>query len=72
MLNDGTFDSRALATMNVALDHVCNVTARGEEYSVRKRIARRIIHCARNGKTTLSELTMAGERALARIAPAKR
>jgi len=58
--------------MNVALDRVCNVAARGEEYSVRKLIARRIIKCARSGKTTLGELTTAGEHALLKIAPAKK
>jgi hypothetical protein len=69
---DGTFDSRTLATMNVALDHVCKATARGEEYPVRKRIAQRIIRCARSGKTTLGDLTVAGEHALAKIAGTKR
>ena len=71
MLIDGAFDSRTLANMNVALDRVCNVTARGEEYSVRKLIARRIISCARSGKTTLNELTMAGEGARLKITPTK-
>jgi len=72
MLIDGAFDSRTLANMNVALDRVCNVATRGEEYPVRKRIARRIISCARSGKTTLAELTIAGERALLGIAPAEK
>jgi hypothetical protein len=72
MLIDGAFDSRTLANMNVALDRVCNVAARGEEYSVRKLIARRIIKCARSGKTTLGELTTAGEHDLLKIAPAKK
>jgi hypothetical protein len=70
MLINGAFDSRTLANMNVALDRVCTVAAGGEEYSVRKLIAQRIVKCARGGKTTLGELTIAGERALARIAPA--
>ena len=69
---DGAFDSRTLANMNVALDRVCNVTADGEEYPVRKRIARRIVSCARSGKTTLADLTVAGERALLRISQAKK
>ena len=69
MLTTGTFDSRTLAKMNAALDGVCMVAARGEEYSVRKLVARRIISCARGGKTTLDELTMAGEGALTKIAP---
>ncbi len=72
MLIDGAFDSRTLATMNIALDRVCQVAVHGDKYPVRKRIARRIIRCARSGKTTLSELTIAGERALRMIAPAKK
>lgn len=72
MLVDGTFDSHTLAKMNVALDLVCNVTKRGEEHPVRKLIARRIIRCARSGKTTLGELTIAGEGALLKIAPAQK
>jgi hypothetical protein len=72
MLIDGAFDSRTLATMNVALDRVCEVAARGDEYPVRKRIARRIIRCARSGKTTLNELTIAGEHALRMIASAEK
>jgi predicted MarR family transcription regulator len=72
MLINGAFDSRTLAKMNAALDGVCMVAARGEEYSVRKLIARQIIRCARGGKTTLDELTIAGERALVKIAAAKK
>ena len=72
MLINGAFDSHTLAKMNAALDGVCMVTARGEEYSVRKLIARQIIRCARGGKTTLDELTTAGERALVKIAVVKK
>jgi hypothetical protein len=60
----GAFDSRTLAVMNAALDSVCRQVARGEDYSVRKRVARRIIRCAHGGKTTLAELTIAGQRGL--------
>jgi hypothetical protein len=69
MLINAAFDSRTLAMMNAALDRVCTAAVRGEEYSVRKLIARRIIRCARGGKTTLGELTTAGECALVKIAP---
>lgn len=62
-----SFDSRALANMNIALDRVCERTARGQEHLVRKRIAKQIIKCARNGKTTLGDLTAAGRRALIEI-----
>jgi len=66
---DGAFDSRTLANMNVALDRVCENAAHGEDHSVRKRVAKQIIKCARNGKTTLGELTAAGQRGLIRALP---
>jgi hypothetical protein len=65
---EGTFDSRTLARMNLALDRVCQTVVGGEAHSVRKRVARRIIKCARSGKTTVEELTNAGERAVIRFA----
>ncbi|WP_425112673.1 hypothetical protein [Bradyrhizobium sp.] len=64
MLIEGTFDSRTLANMEVALDRVCETVAEGNSHAVRKRIAEHIIRCARDGRTTLGELTAAGERAL--------
>ena len=72
MLIEGTFDSRALANMNVALDRVCERVTGGEKHSVRKRVARQIIRCARSGRTTLGDLTAAGRRALIEIAPASK
>ena len=66
---EGSFDSRALANMNIALDRVCEKVARGQEHSIRKRVAKQIIKCARSGRTTLGELTAAGRRALIEIAP---
>jgi hypothetical protein len=68
----GNFDSKTLAKMNVALDRVCETAPRGEQHSVRKRIAREIIKCARSGNTALSELTSAGERALHEPPPQQR
>ena len=65
---EGTFDLRTLANMNVALDRVCEKVMNGESHSVRKRVARQIIKCASSGKTTLGELTAAGQRALRRVA----
>jgi hypothetical protein len=64
------FDSKTLAIMNFALDRICEKAPHGERHSVRKQIARQIIKCARSGKTTLSELTAAGQRALSRPAAA--
>lgn len=69
MLIEGAFDSRTLANMNVALDRVCEKAADGEDHSVRKRVARQIIKCARSGKTTLGELTAAGQRGLIKALP---
>jgi hypothetical protein len=65
---EGDFDRSTLATMNAALDRVCEKIPRGEAYAVRKRIAKQIIKCARNGKTDLSDLTAAGQRALIKVA----
>jgi hypothetical protein len=69
MLINGAFDSRTLANMNVALDRVCDKAARGEDHVVRKRVAKQIVKCARGGKTTLGELTAAGECGLITLAP---
>ena len=65
---EGDFDRSTLATMNAALDLVCEKIPRGEEHAIRKRIAKQIIKCARSGKTDLSNLTAAGQRALIGIA----
>jgi hypothetical protein len=64
---DERFDSQTLAAMNVALDRVCEGAPHGEEHATRKRVARYIIRCARSGRTTLTELTEAGEQALAKV-----
>jgi hypothetical protein len=65
----GKFDSKTMATMNAALDRICEQTQHGERHSVRRRIARQIIRCAESGRTTLTELIAAGERALGNLAP---
>ena len=67
---EGKFDSKTLATMNAALDRICEQTQHGERHSVRKRIARQIIRSADSGKTTLAELIAAGERARSVLAAA--
>ena len=61
---EGDFDRWTLANMDAALDEVCRNVPRGEEHAVRKRIAKQIIKCAKSGRTDLSELTAAGQRAL--------
>ena len=55
------FDSRTLANMEVALERVCETVPEGKSHAVRKRIAEHIIQCARDGRTTLGELTAAGQ-----------
>lgn len=64
MLIEDAFDSRTLANMRVALERICETVADGESHVVRKRIAAHILRCARDGKTTLDDLTAAGERGL--------
>ncbi|MCC8961500.1 hypothetical protein H8A95_03990 [Bradyrhizobium sp. Pear76] len=64
------FDSGTLAAMNFALDRVCAGALHGEEHDTRRRVARYIIKCARSGRTTLSELTEAGQQALAKVTAA--
>jgi hypothetical protein len=57
------FDARTLANMQVALERVCRQRPNGEYHKVRRRVARRIMQCAKKGKRTLGALTKAGERA---------
>jgi hypothetical protein len=64
MIIEGSFDTRTLANMNVALDRVCGKTPTGEQHDVRKRVAQAIVRCAKNGRTTLGALTEAGEKGL--------
>lgn len=64
------FDSRTLAAMNAALDRVCADAPHGEEHATRKRVAKYIIKCAKSGRTTLPELTEAGQQALANVTAA--
>ena len=65
-----TFDSRTLAAMSMALDHVCEGMPHGEEHATRRRVARYIIKCAKGGRTTLGELTEAGHQGLTRVTAA--
>lgn len=69
---EGRFNSRTLANMNVALERVCEKAPHGEDHVVRKRIAKHIVRCASSGKTTLSDLTAAGQRALIKVAAASK
>ena len=55
-----SFDSRALANMDVALERACKGLSIGaEEHRVRRRIARKILKWAERGDITLGGLTAA-------------
>lgn len=63
----GHFDRRTMASMEMALDKVCECCAGGGKHNLRKRIAQSIIQCAKTGNNDLAALTEAGERALAQL-----
>lgn len=44
------FDARTLANMSVALERVCQQRPDGDDHKVRRRVAQRIIQCAKMGK----------------------
>jgi hypothetical protein len=67
MIEGGSFDTRTLANMEVALNRVCGKTPNGEQHEVRKRVAQAILCCAKSGNTTLGALTEAGKKALWRL-----
>ena len=54
------FDDRTLANMEVALDRACKDLPGGGSHAARRRIARKILECAREGDVTLAGLTKAG------------
>jgi hypothetical protein len=59
-----SFDSRALANMEVALERACKGLSTGaEDHRVRRRIAKKILKCAEGGDTTLAGLTVAARAA---------
>jgi hypothetical protein len=68
---ESDFDRWILANMNAALDRVCEKIPRGEEHAVRKRIAKQIVKCAKSGRTDLSDLTAAGQRASIGVAASR-
>jgi hypothetical protein len=63
----GSFEPRALANMTAALGGVCKQTPTGERHSVRKRVAKAIVQCARRGEVSLGALTLAGAKAIERL-----
>ena len=62
---ESEFDERTAANMEIALRLACQrLPADKHDHDTRKFIAERIIDAARQGRTSLTELTAAGVRAL--------
>ena len=62
------FNDRILANMEVALQRACSrLSPEFDDHESRKLIAQKIIECARNGQTSLGQLTAAGVNALHRF-----
>lgn len=52
------FDSQTLTKMEMALERACRMLpGEGEEHSIRRHIATKILECAENGHQTLEDLT---------------
>lgn len=63
----GEFVERVQANMDVVLEEVCAELPNGGDHESRKYIAEQLIQAARGGKTSLSELTYIGRRALVHL-----
>ena len=67
-----SFDSRTLANMEVALERACKGLSIGAEgHRVRRRIARKILKCAKRGDITLGGLTAAADAAATQLRAAQ-
>jgi hypothetical protein len=56
-----SFDARTLANMEIALERACDALgSESAKHHIRRRIARNILRCAKNGDMTLNGLTAAG------------
>jgi hypothetical protein len=61
MLITENFDSRTLASMEVALERACQTLSIGAaDHEFRRHVANKIIECAERGDRTLGGLTEAG------------
>ncbi|MGY3239982.1 hypothetical protein ACVMAJ_006872 [Bradyrhizobium sp. USDA 4448] len=58
------FPDRVKANMEVVLEEVCTELPNGGDHDSRRYIAEQLIRAARDGKTSLGELTYTGRRAL--------
>ena len=61
------FDRRTMAAMEVALEKACACWPNGGRHNLRKRVAKRIIQCAKTGSTSLGALIEAGERTIVQL-----
>jgi hypothetical protein len=57
-------DERTAANMEVALEQVCRSLPHGGDHATRKRIARKLLHEARHGSTTLGDFMAVARSAL--------
>jgi hypothetical protein len=58
------FDDRTRTNMDVALEEVCQEMTHGGDHASRRFIAERLIECAREGRSSLTELNSVARRAL--------
>jgi hypothetical protein len=65
-------DERTAANMEVALEQVCRALHHGGDHETRKRIAKKLIGCARHGSTTLGDFMAVARSALHEISFANR
>jgi len=58
------FDHRTMANMDLVLEEVCRQMKHGGDHESRKFVAERLIECARDGRTDLTDLNAAAQHAL--------
>jgi hypothetical protein len=57
-------DDRTAANMDVALEQACRILPHGGDHETRKRVAKKLLHSARDGTTTLSDFMKVARSAL--------
>ena len=60
-------DDRTTANLDVVLEEACRGLKHGGDHETRKKIARKLIHAARKGNTTLSGLKAVADQALLEV-----
>ena len=58
------FDERTRANMDVVLEEICREMPHGGDHESRRFIAERLMECAREGRSSLTELDSVARRAL--------